>query len=620
MLQFPYGIADFRRIRRDSMVYVDRTAHIRDLEILGSTLVFLRPRRFGKSLWIQTLATYYDLRYAERFDEFFGGLRIHADPTPLRGRFFVLQWNFSLIKARGGVDEIAEGLREHVSAQVQAFVSDYGELLPAPVDTGGSPQNVLISLLAAVRKTPYKLCLLIDEYDNFVNEVMVRDVATYKALFEADGPYKELMKAVKNATEGLGLERVFVTGVSPVALNDLTSGFNTATDVSRKKSLAGLCGFYEQDLRRILARIATEQRLSPERVEEFLDVMRVWYNGYRFHERTRDLVYNPTNALYFLRELYQEREVPRSLHDANLRTDQAKLAFLARTDAGTGVVEELTEGTGEVRIAGLLDAFSLADMVERLDKDRGAVASFLYYMGLLTLTEAPGRLRIPNLVVRKLFLDRLLEVLLPRPEESSEAREIALDFFEDGDLAPLLAFFEEKLLPVLSNRDLGVPPKRPGQGGSGVNETFFKGLFLSLLFDDRRFVLHSELEVERGYVDLCLLARPESRYPDAFDILFELKFVRRAELGKTGEELRALDEAKLRQLEPVQEAFAEAGKQVRRYREALARKYGAGVPRRSYAVVAVGVERLLGEEVPASTRRRRNGADEPAQLTGADRG
>ncbi|MCP5019013.1 MAG: AAA family ATPase, partial [Ketobacter sp.] len=340
---------------------------------------------------------------------------------------------------------------------------------------------------------------------------------------------------------------VFVTGVSPLALNDLTSGFNTATDVSLEPELAGLCGFYKTELRDLLELIAEERGMSEEDVERFVDVMRVWYNGYRFSPRDRGpLVYNPTNSLYFMREVYRHGELPVQLHDANLRTDQAKLAFLARTNAGTGLVEELTEGTGEIRIPRLLDTFSLDDVVERLGKDRGAVASFLYYMGLLTLTEVPGRLRIPNLVVRKLFLDRLLEILLPRPEASSEAREIALDFFEDGNLLPLLAFFEEKLLPILSNRDLGMPPKKPGQGGGGVNETFFKGLFLSLLFDDQRFVLHSELEVERGHIDLCLLARPESRYRDAFDILFELKFVRRTELGKKGEELRTLDEAELR--------------------------------------------------------------------------
>ena len=243
MIQFPYGIADFRRIRREGMVYVDRTAHVRDLETLGSVLVFLRPRRFGKSLWVQTLATYYDLRYADAFDEIFGGLDVGRKPTPLRNRYFILQWNFSLIKPRGDADEIAESLRRHVRSQAELFLLDYTGFVQAEIRSDAEVSEILTTLLGAVRRTGHPLYLLIDEYDNFVNEVMVRNVETYKALFEADGPYKELFKAVKNATEGLGLERVFVTGVSPVALNDLTSGFNSATDVSLKTSLAGLCGF-----------------------------------------------------------------------------------------------------------------------------------------------------------------------------------------------------------------------------------------------------------------------------------------------------------------------------------------------------------------------------------------
>jgi len=597
MIQYPYGIADFHRIRREGMVYVDRTSYIRDLENLGDVLVFLRPRRFGKSLWVQTLATYYDLRLADAFDEIFGGLAIHAEPTPRRNRYFILQWNFSLVTPRGSVEDVGESLREHVASRASVFASDYRDHLADPIRTEGSAETILDSLLAAVRQTPYKLYLLIDEYDNFVNEIMVRDVETYKALFEADGPMKELFKAVKNATEGLGLERVFVTGVSPVALNDLTSGFNVATDVSLNRSLAGLCGFYETELRDLLAPVAAERRLPDEEVERLLGVMRAWYNGYRFNERAGDLVYNPTNVLFLLREVYLQGELPRTLHDPNLRTDQAKLAFLAETAAGTGLIEELTEGTGEIRIPQLLASFSLGDLTARLSEDAAAIASFLYYMGLLTLTEESGRLRIPNLVVKKLFLDRLLEIFLPSLAESSAARQVAMNFFDDGELRPLLDFFESKLLPILSNRDQGPAPKQPGQSGGGVNEMVLKALFLSILFDDQRFVVHSELEVERQYVDLCLFVRPENPYPNPFDILFELKLVRRKALGKKGQELRAMDETALRELPALKTALAEAREQVERYRAALVRQRGDAVRPRCYVAVAVGLERLVGEEV-----------------------
>ncbi len=624
MIQFPYGIADFRRIRREGRVYVDRTAHIRNLEDLGDILVFLRPRRFGKSLWVQTLATYYDLRYAADFDEIFGGLAIGPPrsggpgtpageggahlpqgPTPLANRYFVLQWNFSLVKPRGGVDEIAESLRRHVRSQAELFLLDYSGHLQAEIPGDAGASEILTTLLGAVRQTGRPLYLLIDEYDNFVNEVMVQDAETYKALFEAGGPYKELFKAVKNATEGLGLERVFVTGVSPVALNDLTSGFNTATDVSLSPELAALCGFREREIRDLLKDVAQERNLTSGAVGDALDTMRTWYNGYRFTNFParylpadfEEGVYNPINVLYFLRHLYNYRAPPETLQDENLRTDQAKLAFLARAAAGAGIVEQLAEGTGEIEIPRLVSKFSLEDLTARLTEEPDAVASFLYFMGLLTLTDVRGRLRIPNLVVRKLFLDRLLAIFLPKRSDGSLARRVAMRFFQDGDLLPLLAFFEEKLLPILSNRDQGAPPRSPAQAGGGVNEMVLKALFLSILFDDQRFVLHSELELERGYADLCLLVRPESRNRQAFDILFELKLVRRKTLGKKGQELRAMDETALRELPAVKKALDKAREQVERYRDALMRKHGDSVPRRGYAVVAVGLERLLGEEV-----------------------
>ncbi len=337
--------------------------------------------------------------------------------------------------------------------------------------------------------------------------------------------------------------------------------------------------------------------------------MRTWYNGYRFSEDSEELIYNPTNALYFLKHLAEFGRPPRRLHDQNLRTDRGKLTFLARTSAGSGVIEQLTEGDGTVKIRQLETGFSLQDLLTRIGQDDQFVASFLYYMGLLTRTgDVQPRLRIPNLVVRKLFLDRLLEIYLPQPGEVRAVQRATDAFFEDGDLRHLLDFFEDRLLPVLSNRDRGAAPKRPGasasahhqhddgSGGSGVNEMVIKALLLSILFDDARYVVFSELELRQRYADLCLLVRPEMRRHGFFDILLECKYVRRAKLGKKGEELRAMDDAALRELTPVAKAFRDARKQAIDYRDALAQKLGEAQPR-CYVVVAVGLERVLGEEV-----------------------
>ncbi len=597
MLQFPYSTADFQRIRRKGMFYLDRTAGIRDVERLGEApLVFLRPRRFGKSLWLQTLATYYDLALADDFDANFGRLGIGGDPTPGRSSYFVMQWNFSEVSARGSVDDIARELHGYINQQIEDFLISYEGHLPGLVKIETNATGTLRHLLTRIRQTPFKLCLLIDEYDNFVNEVMVQDATTYRALFEKDGPYKEVFKSVKSAAEGKGLDFVFVTGVSPVALNDLTSGFNTADDISHHPAFASLCGFREAEMRRALQQIAEQRRLAAS-PEELLAVMRTWYNGYRFTTDAADLIYNPTNALYFLKHLAEFGTPPETLHDQNLRTDRGKLTFLARTSAGSGVIEQLTEGDGTVKIRRLETGFSLDDLLTRIGKDDQFVASFLYYMGLLTRTrDVPPRLRIPNLVVHKLFLDRLLEIFLPQPDEIRAAQRAADDFFEDGDLRHLLDFSEHSLLPVLSNRDRGTPPQRPGLSGSGVNEMVVKALFLSILFDDARYLIFSELELRQGYADLCLLVRPEMRRHGFFDVLFEFKLVRRAKLGKQGKDLRAMDDKALLKLTPVANAFKAARAQVLDYRDALAKKVGEAQPR-CYVVVAVGLERVLGEEV-----------------------
>ncbi len=609
MIEFPYGIADFHSIRRDGMVYVDRTAYLREVERLGRVLVFLRPRRFGKSLWLQTLANYYDLRRQDEFEDLFGGLAAGGEPTPLRNRYFVLQWNFSEVDASGSAAQIGESLRRHVSARTRAFIADYREHLPEPIAIDGEPVSVILdSVLSAVRQTPYKLYLLIDEYDNFVNEVMAEDTDTYRALLDTDGPFKQVFKSVKAAFEGRGLERIFVTGVSPVALNDLTSGFNIAKDVSLEPELAGLCGFSEAEIRELLDLVAGERDLAPEAVggraggvpsETFVEAMRTWYNGYRFNQDTEELLYNPTNVLYFLDHVYRRGVPPEELYDQNLRTDRGKLAFLARSAAGAGVIEQLTEGdAGEITISRLETRFSLDSLTARLGTDRRAIASFLYYMGLLTLSDDPFRLRIPNLVVRKLFLDRLLEIYLPGPGDSSEAQAIATAVFRHGDLGPLLAFVEERLLPVLSNRDRGAAPRKAGLSGSGVNEMVVKTLFLSILFDDHHYQISSEPELERTYADLCLLVRDEMRRYGYFDLLFEFKLVRRQELGMPGQKLLDLSDADLRRLPAVDTAFTEAKGQLERYRAALTRRHGpSALNLRCYTVVAVGLERVLGTEV-----------------------
>lgn len=603
MIELPYGIADFRRIRQQGLVYVDRTGYLHELEKLGRVLVFLRPRRFGKSLWLQTMASYYDLRRLEEHELLFGSLEIGRRPTSLAHRYFVLQWNFSVVDPAGSAERIAESLRDHIASQAKTFAAHYEGRLAAEIEVDGSIPSILDSLLRAVEPTAHPLYLLIDEYDNFINEVLARDESTYRALVEADGPFKLLFKAVKSATEGRGLERIFISGVSPLALNDLTSGFNIARNVTLDPVLDGLCGFTDKDLETLLDLLADEADATfPAQREELLATLRTWYNGYRFtpgppgRPEAAALVYNPTNVLYFLDHLHRWKVPPERLYDENLRTDRGKLAFLVRSGVGDRILEQLAAGDGEVLIPRLETSFSLDDLGLRLGEDRSAIVSFLYYLGLLTLTADPGLLRIPNLVVRKLFLERLLEGYLPQWQDSSEAREIALELFRGGDIQRFAIFLEDRILPILSNRDRNTAPPGSGVGGGGVNEMVLKALVLAILFEDTHYSVFSELEIEQGYADLCLIVRPEKRSSGFRDLLFELKWLQKRELAGAAD-LKKVPRQELVAAPAVASILATAKGQAHRYRAALQRRLGPLPELRAFSLVAVGLERVIAEEV-----------------------
>ena len=589
MLKFPYGMADFPVLIRDGYVYIDRTQHLHDVEELGRSLLFVRPRRFGKSLWLRTLATYYDLRTAEQHGTLFGELAVGRNPTPDAHRYFVLQWDFSQVSPRGTADDVARALNDYINTTLRNFQSDYHDHLP-DLTIREDAKNTLLDVLATTRRAGHPLYLLIDEYDNFANEIMVDDEGTYSALVHGEGPFKELMKTVKAATQGQGLERLFVTGVSPVVMSDLSSGMNILTDIYQRPELNALCGFHAGEVTDLLHRIREQQR--PETpvwdLEEVQDTIRDWYNGYLFSPLAKEKVYNPTMALYFLDHLSRYGQTPRQLLDANLATDENKLRFLGGIAAGQQTLLDLLQDEAPIEIPNLEPRFTLRDLHEG-SGDLTRIASFLTYFGMLTLEgEADAyflRLVPPNLVTRKLYVDQVLRFLVPRDTDRNAAWPLTRALTERGDLAPLLAFVEEKVFPTMSNRDY-----------RWANEHSVKVVFLTLLFNDIAYLAHSEPEVGRGYADLCLLRRFDRRSPELYDLVFEFKYLALSDLGMAGEELRGLDRAALEEVPLVQRRFEEAETQLRRYRVALEERYGE-LRLRLYAVVALGFERLVGREL-----------------------
>ncbi len=608
-MKIPYGVADFYNLRTEGNIYVDRTDRIAVVEEFGKSLLFLRPRRFGKSLWLSTLAHYYDLRFENEHHRLFGDLAIGKTPTPLAHRYFVLRWDFSQIDPsppprgidsgeRSRVERISHEIHRYLGSALRSFLSDYREHLPE-VSIGDDAFRSFESLLDVIRQTPFRLYLLIDEYDNFANEVLTADRGVYEDLVHSDGPFKYLFKWVKAAIAGRGIDRLFITGVSPMVMSDVTSGMNIAENIYLYPELNSLCGFLEKDVADLLGKLDTEiskgSSLPSWNVQDTLAMMRDWYNGYRFALDVEETVYNPTLVFYFLKHLQRTGKAPRQMLDSNLAADESKLDYLAQV---TGEVDAAASATSDgvidlirkdtpLEIRQLHDRFTLKKLLERSSLDTSFFGSYLYYLGMLTLrpegTEQQTlELEVPNEVIHGLYIERIRKLLMPLGTSRSTADALLFAFLRDGDLEPLLDFVEKTLFPTFSNRD-----------AIWANELTIKTVFMSLLWNDAAYITYSEPELDQRYADLCLLRRPDARTSGLWDLLFEFKRLSLKDLGMSGEDIKASGRGELMQLEKVREALDRAEAQAAVYRAALLRRQGKMLRLRSYVVVALGFDRLV---------------------------
>ena len=593
-MKFPYGISDFYQVITEDYFFVDRTDRIPVFEELGKQLLFLRPRRFGKSLWLSILENYYDVAKAEEFDRLFGHLAVGQNPTALHNRYCVLRWDFSMVAAYGEADEIAQALHRHVNSRIQDFAVRYQQMLPRPIEINAIDALVSFqSALTAVQQTPYKLYLLIDEYYNFANELAMggqpAGKARYDALLRGEGALKTLFKAIKGAASGFGLDRVFITGVSPVVLSDLTSGYNVAKTIALEPAFNDLCGFTEAEIAATLRQIAATCGWPEERAAEALEMMRTFYNGYRFITAVNaERVYNPTLALYFMDHFRRHCAYPENMLDANLAMDRGKLAYIASLPGGGQLLMDAVTAEPPVALSVLADRFGVEDMLTAT-KDALFMASFLYYFGVLTFG---GRtpfgkliLSIPNLVTRKLYVERIQDLLLPDRRVQDTGRRAADLLLQTGDLQPVCDFVEQRYFKVFDNRDY-----------RWVNELTVKTAFLTLLFNDIAYIMDSEPALARTYADLVMIVRPEMRQYALPDVLFEFKYVALDEVKLTGEQARGLSAAEARGLTAVQARLAEAKIILQGHRRALEARYGARLRLRAYAVVSLGFDRLVWEE------------------------
>ena len=588
-MRFPYGVCDFNKIITEKLFYCDRTDRIFMIEDTGYFLLFLRPRRFGKSLLLSMLENYYDLARKDRFQELFGHLLIGKNPTPLHNKYFILKWDFSCVDPSGSAKDIKRAFHNHINACVRSFRINYENYLHGEIEI--DPNDALSSiksLLDIVRKTQHPVYLLIDEYDNFANEVMMgvrrKKEDIYEALVYEEGPLKTLFKAVKASTDGSGFDRSFITGVSPVVMSDITSGYNIAENIYLNPAFNDLCGFHEAEIEKALKTIAAKCGFGDKAAVEALDIMRTYYNGYAFAPDSKDLVYNPTLAIYFMKAFSGACKYPREMLDSNLAADEAKLQYISQIPKGNQLLLDLMEKDNHLVISRLATRFGIGQMLTDQSKDFAFISSFLYYFGILTIDgetdEGKLILKVPNLTTRGLYVERIRQMLLPDPSDRDDGVFAAEQLYAKGDMEPLCEFVEHKFFKVFHNRDY-----------RWANELTVKTAFLTLLYNDILYIVDSEKDISRTYADLTMIIRPDMRRFKIFDILIEFKYASLKESGLTGQKAKELSAEKLQSIPLMQTRMEEAKKQVIQYGNALEQKYD-NMRLKRYAVVSLGFERL----------------------------
>ncbi|WDN90071.1 hypothetical protein BuS5_03041 [Desulfosarcina sp. BuS5] len=588
-MKYPYGISDFKKINTKNYFYCDRTDKIPLLENSDFQL-FIRPRRFGKSLVLSMLENYYDVAKKDEFEAIFGDLKIGKNPTEFRNSYFILRFDFSCVDPTGSAEDVKRALFNHINGCIEEFYAFYkykGYELPQIKVNFDDALYSLKSLVSASRMTPYPVYLLIDEYDNFANTVMMgvqSSEGRYKALVHEEGPLRTFFKAVKSSTSSSMFDRVFITGVSPVVMSDITSGYNIAENIYFEPEFNDLCGFKHNEIEDVLKNIVDKCGFEKEKAREAASLMKTYYNGYTFSHTADEQIYNPTLCLYFFKQFEKRCSYPRKILDSNLAVDEAKLEYIAQIPRGRDLLMNLVQKDQDVVISDIEDRFGLKDMLTDKSRDNTFLVSFLYYFGVLTIAgdteDLKVILKVPNLVMQSLYVERVQKMLLPEPDDRDDGKLAAEKIYQKGDMAPLCRFMEERYFKVFHNRDY-----------RWANELTLKTAFLTLLYNDIIYIMDSEKEIDRRYADLTMIIRPDKRYGNVFDVLIEFKFVKLKNAGLSAEQAKKLSKDELYQVPEIVMQMEDGKKQVKEYGEKLEQRHG-NLRLKKFVVVALGFERI----------------------------
>ena len=517
MKKLPYGISNYEEIVNDGYFYVDKTMYIEKMENLAEKrIMFLRPRKFGKTLFTSTLENYYDIKKSEDFEKLYGSTYIGKNPTKLKNSYYILKFNFSGIDTTNEETTI-KGFKNEVVSSIKLFVEKYG--LDFYINYEDEAENIFNNLIKAfiIQRASQKIYVIIDEYDHFANELLGFNTDQFKNLVSKNGKVRKWYEILKKGTESI-VDRIFITGVAPITLDSLTSGFNISSDMTQDERFNEMMGFTEKELRELM----TELGIDIENQENILPIMKENYDGYKFSKRGKEKIYNSNMCLYFLNNYIEFKRIPEQLVDVNIASDYSKLGKmldLCKGEEREKVIEQTVAGKGIV--SEIRQKFN--PTIEFTETD---LVSMLFYLGYLTITgDEVGYpiLNIPNNVMKEIYSDYFLRVLndetkLDINENYSEiAREIAIE----GKIDKIIELLG-RYLKSLSNRDF-----------VKFDEKYVKLIFFCISMNLKVFRVKSEMEVQKKYPDILLIPRDTGKGYKG--IMIEFKYLKKEDKSKLKE-------------------------------------------------------------------------------------
>ena len=511
MKKLPYGISDYGRLVENDYYYIDKTKYIEELENLSEPyIIFLRPRKFGKTLFTSTLENYYDIKKVDEFEKLYGNTYIGKNSTKLKNSYHILKFNFSGIDT-SDEEKTMKAFKEKVTISITGFVNKYN--IDFFVNPELSTEGLLGSLIEAFKtqREKEKIYVIIDEYDHFANELLGFNTNQFKNLVSKNGKVRKWYETLKEGTESV-IDRIFITGVAPITLDSLTSGFNIGADITQRSKFNEMMGFTKAELVKMMEDI----EIAKEEQKELLPIMKENYDGYKFSVDGKEKIYNSNMCLYFLNRYLEQRKMPTQLIDVNIASDYSKLGRmldLCKGNEREKIIEKTVSGEGI--IGEITSKFNPA--IEFTEKD---LISMLFYLGYLTIDDDVAgypRLNIPNRVMKEIYSDYFLQVLKQNINLGIDENysEIALEIALEGKIDKLVEL-AHKYLENLSNRDY-----------VKFDEKYVKLIFYCIAMNLKIFRLKSEMEVQRKYPDILLIPKDKSK--DYKAVMIEFKYLKKEE-------------------------------------------------------------------------------------------